>query len=97
MGADTDAHDRLERPPERRAVDVGVKASDDTPCPESPHSLEAGRGGEPDERGQLLVRDPCDLLERGHKGAIGSVKSLSSHEFRILLGERCEVSNFTPV
>ena len=89
VGADPHRHDRLEPAAEAVAVDVRVEAAQDTAGAERTDALEARRGGEADARGQLLVRDPRILLQRGHEGLVDSVESLFRHQFRISFGIAC--------
>jgi len=78
--------DRFQRSTERRMVDFGMEASDDAACAQGAHALEAARGSEPHELGEVLVRDPSILLESCYERAIRSVETLSRHRFRILHG-----------
>ena len=82
VGADPHGHDRLEPAAERVAVDVRVEAAQDAAGAKGTHALEAGGGGETDALGQVLVRDPRILLQRGDEGPVDSVESLFRHQFR---------------
>ena len=82
VGADPHGDDRLEPAAEGIAIDVRVEAAQDAAGAEGAHALEAGGGGEADALGEVLVRDPCILLQRRDEGLVDSVETLFRHRFR---------------
>ncbi len=69
-----DGHHRFELDAERARIDLGPGPAHHARGAEPPHPLEARRLGEPDARGQLLVRAPNILLQGGHQGAVDAVE-----------------------
>jgi hypothetical protein len=93
VGADPHGDDRLETAAERAPIDVGVEPQQDAAQPQRPDPLEARRGGDPDLRCEVLVREPRILLQRVHDRAIGAVQALFCHRFRIIRGSESQQSN----
>ena len=77
----------LGRSPEKRRVHRRVEAGQDTPLPQPANALEAARGREADQRRELLVGDPCILLQFEHELPIDSVQ----RHVRAHVIERCSV------
>jgi hypothetical protein len=72
---DTKTHrdDRLNVAPDGGEVDLGVKASQDPPRDQPADPFQAGRGGDPDPRRELLVGNPRIALQFDDEGVIDSV------------------------
>ncbi len=72
---DGEAHrdQRLERPAERRQVDLGVKAADHAAIPQRSQPGERRRRRHPDAIGEALVRDPGVVREQLEQGAVDVV------------------------
>ena len=68
-----DGYQRLERPAERRQVDLGVEAADHAPIPQGPQPRQRRRRRHPDAVGEALVGDARVAREQLEQGAVDVV------------------------
>ena len=73
MDRESNRDQRLERPAERREVDLGVEASDHAPIAQRPQARQRRRRRHPDAIGQALVRDPGVAREQLEQRSVGGV------------------------